>query len=402
MDFDLVSAYSARISWGGDFEAKNVTCYREGFSTSASCQSGELAVIVLNLFPDLSYNVMIESKQGEIREGTFSTASETSPNMKNLYKSLQNSDGIYDTTRLDKRVHDIFLAHFSSVVKPGDQILASVNVNGAQQEVMTVAVPDGSKVSVEDTSNSNLFLPFSKDNQDTMQAVTLVGGSDEATLAYDREIDAFGYGGEMYKVGDKFEMFGRTVTVADGSIVLLFSDTVMKTWPFQPAKALAVVGSAGSNFMTNLTAKVVNLVGSKADGETGSTYNSAWVHNTTDSTTMEITRMIHTLDEASENATLSLGVLHTDSNSNTFIEPCVQCSYDATTISAQNANDVTTSATFQSTGLSFDTDEASIYFGANQTFRIAFTDGTPATLKIESLDSVSGEYLTRFECSDSA
>lgn len=401
MDFDLVSAYSARISWGADFQAKNVTCFRDGFSTSASCEPGSLAIVVVNLFPGLVYNVAIESSdEQQVIEGSFITEKESTPEMGNLYESLKNADGVYDTTRLDKRVHDIFLEHFSTFVKSGDEIIASVTVNGSPQEITTVAVTDGSKITVQDSSK--LFLPFSKDNTKPMQAVTLVGESDEATLAYDREVDAFGYGGEMYKVGDKFEMFGRTVTVADGSIVLIFADTVMKAWPFQASKALAVVGSAGSNFMTNLTANVVNLVGQKVDGETGSTYNSAWVHNTTDSTTMEITRMVHTLDETSENATLSLGVLHTDANSNQFLEPVIQSTYDATTISAQDANDATASATFQSTGLSFDTDEASIYFGANQTFRIAFTDGTPSTLKIESLDSVSGEYLTRFECSDAS
>ena len=400
MDFDLISAYSARVSWGADFQAKTVHCFREEFSTSAKCEASELAVVVVNLYPDLTYNVVIESEDGETVQGSFKTATSIMPNMHNLYESLRKPDGIYNTTLLDKRVHDVFLAHFSEVVTSGDKILASVVVNGAPQEVLTEAVTDGKKFNVSE--GSKLFLPFSKDNKKLMQTVTLVGDSDEATLAYDTEADAFGYGGEMYTVGDKFEMFGRTITVADGSIVLLFSDTVAKTWPFQASKALAVVGAAGSNFMTNLTANVVNLVGSKVDGEEGSTYSSAWVHNTTDSSTMEVTRLVHTLNDTSTDATLSLGVLHTDANSNTFIEPVIQCSYDATTISTQDTSDTTTSATFESTGLSFDTDAASIYFGSGRNFRIGFSDGTPALLQIQSLDSVSGEYVTRLEVSDSA
>ena len=400
MDFDLISAYSARVSWGAGFQAKAVHCCREGFSTSARCESGEFAVIVLNLYPDLTYNVVIESQQGEIVEGSFRTKTDTNPCIDNLYESLRKPDGIYNTTLLDKRVHDIFLAHFSEVVRSGDKILASVVVNGVTQDVLTEAVTDGQKYAVG--QGSKLFLPFSKDNKKLMQTVTLVGDSDEATLAYDTEANAFGYGGEMYTVGDKFEMFGRTITVADGSIVLLFADTVAKTWPFQATKALAVVGAAGSNFMTNLTANVVNLVGSKVDGAEGSTYSSAWVHNTTDSSTMEVTRFVHTLNDTSTDGALSLGVLHTDANSNTFIEPVIQCSYDATTISTQNTSDTTTSATFESTGLSFDTDSARIYFGSAKNFRIGFSDGTPALLQIQSLDSVTGEYVTRLEVSDSA
>lgn len=407
MDFDLISAYSVRTYWKADFKAAFVNCRGDNFSISAKCNENDATFVIVNLEPSTTYTVRISDVEGkETLSSSFTTSEEQSPNLNNLYQAIRRTDGVYDTTRFEKKLHDVFLENFSNIVSSGDVILASVVVNGVPQEVETVAVREGSSMTLDLENQKNLFLPFSTDNKSSLQTVTLESSSNNAsnnavTLAYDREENAFGYGGDMYGVGDKFDLFGKMVTVADGSIVLIFSDTVAKAWPFDPSKALSVVGAAGSHFMTNITTNVLNVVGQKVDGEKGSTYNSAWVHNSTDSSTQEISRMVHELDENSENATLSIGVLHTDSNANKFIEPTISMAHDTTVISTQ-ANDTTSSATFQSAGLSFDTDTASIFFGASKNFKIAFTDGTPALLQIQSLDSTSGEYVTRLEVSDSS
>jgi len=404
MDFDLISAYSVRAYWKGEFKAAFVECRGDTYSNSAKCQDGDAAFVIVNLEPSTTYSVRVsDAERFETLESTFTTNDKENPNLANLYEGIRRPDGVYDTTRFEKNVHDVFLENFSQIVGNGDTILASVTVNGVPQDVETVAVREGSPMKLE--NQKNLFLPFSTDNKSALQTVTLqhteTGKQQEdVTLAYDRAENEFGYGGDMYGVGDKFELFGKMVTVADGSIVLLFSDTVAKAWPFDSTKALAVVGSAGSHFMRNITASVMNIVGEKADGEKGSTYNSAWVHNTTDSTTQEVSRMVHEVDETTENATISIGVLHTDGNSNQFIEPTLAMRYDATVISAQDAADATASATFESTGLSFDTDAAAIYFGAAKNFRIQFSDGTPSVLQIQSYDSGLLDYVTRQEFSD--
>lgn len=403
MDFDLVSAYSVRAFWKADFKAGFVQYTSDNFSETAKCNENDAAFVIVNLDPSTTYSVtVIGTNTNETLSGSFTTNQTTSPSLENLYKGIRRPDGVYDTTRFEKTLHDVFLKNFSNIVTSGDEILTSVVVNGVHHEVETVAVQEGSSMTVREKDQKHLFLPFSTDNESFMQTVTLSHVlNDDVTLAYDRDENQFGYGGDMYGVGDKFELFGQMVTVADGSIVLIFSDVVAKAWPFDPSKALSVVGAAGSHFMRNITTNVLNVVGQKVDGEKGSTYNSAWVHNTTDSSTQEISRMVHELDETSENATISIGVLHTDSGANQFIEPTLAMTHDTTIISTQDENEATASATFQSTGLSFDTDAASIFFGSSKNFRIAFTDGTPALLQIQSLDSTSGEYITRLEVSDS-
>lgn len=412
------SAYSVKVSWefpsASGFVAK---CFNKTESFVSICTIN--SVVFVNLSPGTEYEICVSSKENETAEKvsqTFMTCTSDAPKLDNLYESIRYEDGTYDATHFNKEVHDIFLKYFNTIVKNGDKIYASVVYNGSQKNVQTRAVIEGSVTNVSGTEN--LFLPFSKDVKGS-QVVTLkkdllpnsleeefelveTSGSTNVDLVYDPETDTFGMGGKTYGIGDRFSLFGRMVTVADGSIVLVFENTVALSYPFSATTALDVVTDLGSQFAKNVTCNVLNVVGAKTTGASGTTYSSGWIHNTDTSTTTETTRIVHTLDDNEENGTISIGVLHTDLSSNTFIEPVIQCSYDSTTISAQDASDNTTSTTINSTGLSFDSDDAAIYFGASQTFRIKFTDGTPAVLSFESYDSGSGSYVVRTEISDSS
>lgn len=400
MSVDLISAYSARVAWSPALNITAVVCTGLNFYDHLKIEKSTSITTIVNLKPESSYTVKLVCGTDVKFETRVDTCPEDSPCLDNLYAGLRNRDGIITTTQLNKEVHDVLVKNFSSIVESGDTIVATVSINGVPKEITTSAVTNGSTISID--NDNNIFLPFSTENTD-MQTATLKSESGEATLAYDPEDDSFGYGGEMYRVGDKFEMLGKSVTVGYGSIVLVFADTVAKTWVFPASNAASVsAGSAGSNFTSNLTASVMNLVATKADLESTSTYNSTWAHNTDDNTTVEMTRMVHTIDEASANATLSLGVRHLDASSNYYIEPIIQGSYDATTISSQDAADATASATFTYEGLRFDTEDAAVYFGASQEFRIRFVSGTPSFLQMQSYDSGSTSYITRMEISDAA
>ena len=398
MYFDLISAYSCRISWVSSTEkVEKIECFRDGFYQSALFENDDVSVVIVNLEPGLEYTVKVSAGDKCITD-TFETCSEEEPCLENLYSGLKNQDGQVNTKSLNKKVHDIFVENFSKIVNSGDSILANVSVNGVSKEIETVAVRDGDKLDVESTS---VFLPFSKENNSFMQTATLVKNNEEAVLSYDREEDAFGYGGEMYKVGDKFEMFGQMVTVGDGSIVLIFADTVARTWGFSQGRAEAVVaGTAGSSFTSNVTAQVFNsLMEFEVDVSSGSTYQSSWAVDPTNSTVSEVTRFVHTINQDGRDGLLSLGVLHTDASDNVFIEPTIQSAYDYTSISSQDESDATRSAVFRSTGLQFDNDDAAVYFGANQQFRIIFSEEevgvTPDTLKIEYFNGT--EYVAKTE-----
>lgn len=397
MQFDLVSGYSARASWSDQLSVSIVECYAESFRTVSKCEESDNSVVIVNLTPGTSYTLQLTLQDGTNVRDVFETCPMGALCLENLYQSTRREDGVYDTTRFDKATHDAFVSHFSEVVQAGDKILAPVSLRGTKRDLLTTAVKDGTTLDIVD--NSSLFLPFSRGHEN-VQTVTLRRGAEESTMVYDASCNSVCYHGVPYAVGDSMEVFGKMVTVGDDSIVLVFSDVVAKTFTFTATQALSVVGTSGSSFMKNQVCNVANLIASKITGAKGDTSASCWVHDTDLSTTEEITRMIHTVDETSAFATLSLGVLHTDASSNKFIEPTLQLSSTSTTISAQDSSDATRSALFESTGLSFDSDDSAVYFGASKQFRIKFSDGSPAFLQVQSSDGAGG-YVTKTEFSDS-
>lgn len=418
LQFELKSAFSVKISWDSFDEADAYTVQWTQSSAQKETTISTPAIALVNLEPDTSYDVRVTSASSNtVLSDGFQTCSLEDPHLENLYASVRLEDGTYDATQFDKSVHDVFLKYFNDIVQNGDTIYASVILKGAPKNIETRAVVEGSTTEV--VGDQNLFLPFSKDSggaqivtlsnsvpiddvettpeSDVPVAQDLSGGVE---LLYTPESDAFTIGNNVYGVGDKFNLFGKMVTVADGSIVLVFEDTVAKVYPFNTSTASNVVGTLGSQFAKNYTCNVINVVGSKTTGVSGDTYSSSWVYDTEADTIAEATRIVHQIDEDSANGTISIGVRHTDANSNTFIEPVVACTSGSTTISAQDDSDNTVSTTIDPTGISFDTDDACIYFGAAQKFRIIFRDGTPSTLAIESYDADTGTYMTRSEFSD--
>lgn len=359
------------------------------------------------------------SESGTEVSGSVRTWPLEDPHLENLYSSVRLEDGTYDATQFDKTVHDVFLKYFNDIVENGDTIYTSVILKGAPKKIETRAVVEGSTTDV--SGDENLFLPFTTDSDgaqivtfnntvpDTDDEVTTDADAEVAEkyptnveLLYTPESDSFTIGGKVNGVGDKFSLFGKMVTVADGSIVLMFEDTVAKAYPLSTTTASNVVGPYGSQFAKNYTCNALNVVRSQTTGVAGNTSSSSWVYDTDTDTTAEATRIVHTIDKNSASANLSIGVRHTDADSNAFIEPVIACASQSTTISAQDDSDNTVSTTIDSTGISFDTDGAFKNFGAAQKFRIIFRDGTPSTLAIESCDADTGTYMTRSEFSDAS
>ncbi|CAM9101487.1 unnamed protein product [Ectocarpus sp. 12 AP-2014] len=381
LQFELKSAYSVKISWEPVEGSETYTVQWTQASVQKEATISTASIALINLEPDTPYEVRVESAPSNpILAYSFQTWPLEDPHLENLYASVRFEDGTYDATQFDKTVHDVFLKYFNDIVDDGDTIYASVILKGAPKTIETRAVVEGSTTGV--VGDENLFLPFSKDSEGA-QVVTLSNSvrtddgettaaadvaatqdsGDDVQLLYTPESDTFTIGGEVYGVGDRFSLFGKMVTVADGSIVLVFEDTVAKAYPFNTTTASNVLGSLGSHFAKHFTCNVINVVGSKTTGASGDTSTSSWVYDTETDTIAEATRIVHTIDEDSANGTLSIGVRHTDANANAFIEPVIQCAPGATTISAQDDSGNTVSTTFDSSGISFDTDDACITSG---------------------------------------
>jgi len=106
----------------------------------------------------------------------------------------------------------------------------------------------------------------------------------------------------------------------------------------------------------------------------------------------EVSRVIHGISSNLESGYLSMLTLSTDGLDQSL--PKTISTYpNCTEIRAGG-----TIATISPSGLSFDSDDSAIFFGGNKEFKLVFEPTSPSRLLIQSYDSSTLSYTTRFSC----
>ncbi|CAM9737488.1 unnamed protein product [Phaeothamnion confervicola] len=206
----------------------------------------------------------------------FVTESEHSPHFERLYESIKRPDGSYDATVLDEASHDRFLKHFRDFVQTGDILETPIKLHGAKRTVTATAVAESGSFDVKDSQH--VILPFSP--QSGSGKVFLSRNGNSRTVKYSDSTNSITVEGKTYSIGDRFQMLGRTVTVADGSIVLVFSDSVVGSYPHSAATASAVTSTYGSNFVRDFTANAGYMMATKDEGSAASSNISGMIYDT--------------------------------------------------------------------------------------------------------------------------
>ena len=128
-------------------------------------------------------------------------------------------------------------------------------------------------------------------------------------------------------------------------------------------------------------------------------YNSTFVHDDDLNDTQEIARETVTMEEDAESAEMTLGTLHTNPSVLKSIQPVICTSALKTNINTISGDGLTSCKfTLDSTGLSWDSNDTSLYFSSSKTFRIRFIEkdgSTPSKLLIEGYSG--SEYIIKHE-----
>ena len=109
----------------------------------------------------------------------------------------------------------------------------------------------------------------------------------------------------------------------------------------------------------------------------------------------EFSRFTYGVDSLKESGVISIKALRTDSSGTQNLPTIITTTPSSTKIvTTDDTGNVT--ATFGTDGLSFDSDTSSIFFGESSTFRIKYEPTAPARLLFQSLNTISGEYDTKY------
>ena len=337
---------------------------------------------VLNATPGTKSIVKVQSELSS----KFATVEVETPRMtvefmRKFYASRKTDDGIFDLEGVKNET--VVYLRKNSILKSGQE----VKVSRDEKSITMSVVVSGDTVPLKGGRNMYVVPDFSVDVD---QYICLEDRSHFShVIEFDKSESYVKYKDGVYPHGATFSVETQKISVVQGSIILVVENDIADFPGGNPAATQVL--TSGDLVVRDLVMRCSSQVTQKVAGETTYGRNSFFVYNPEDGTTKECTRVTHGLNDAGDTGSMSIGVLYEDALMNTLSSDPTK-----TSISARNASEVVT-ATFNTAGLSFDSDNGNIYFGADKDFRVHFEDKAgldPAMLQIQSLSDDS--YVTRF------
>ncbi|ACH46858.1 unknown [Feldmannia species virus] len=297
--------------------------------------------------------------------------------MVRFYQSRKSSNSNYDLRHVSPR--NVEYLRKNNILGSGEVL----EVRQSAQPISVVEAGTYFELSKLVQHNLGMYLvPNFKSDVTQLQSVCVQDlNSTSHVLEFDQSESFVKYKDRLLHSGDTFLMGNFRAVYVQGSILLeVSSDTAQK------------VETAGDLTIRDVTMRSCSQVTTKSvDAETMS-YTKHLVYDPDTGVTTEFARVGHGLS-ADGLGEFSVDLLHSDTLVNVL-----SADTSTTRITTTQDDDVSMQTTFDSSGLSFDSDNGSIYFGAGKDFRIHFSDAVsddPAMLKVQSLSDTTGEYVTR-------
>jgi hypothetical protein len=212
-------------------------------------------------------------------------------------------------------------------------------------------------------------------------------------ILFDEAQDYIAVRGKRYNFGDSVPILGETCTLVKGSLILVFDDGFPQSFPFGTAEASQVL-QCGNLIVRDTVCRSIYQVADKVSGDTTTGEINFYVYEKDSNVTMQATSMAFSMNDAKTESSITLIGLYTNDNGTKTMEDIMQIAPESVVIQCQDSNESMTT-TIDSSGISFNADSGSIFFGQNKEFKIAYTPPTgieTAILSIEAKNSTTGEY----------
>ena len=396
------SPVTAKVSWAQDFKAESyeISLFEDNKQLQSMSIMNPMAVL-LNLTPGTRYEVHVKalygnaSVQGTVAKRRF----RTDPCDGNALQAVaahvtkfdkEGNQRIFDFRNLGPSFKHI-RRHIESMVPQGEIIALRFAVGKHLLEEKLRLGHVGQSIDISQFADDHIYVPF----YSAGQTCELFNNDHHTALRY--EETAMNVDGVRVPFGQACLIAGRTARIFRGSAVIIFDDVAQEAFPQSRAVAAGIF-DAGMVKTSSLLSRNVVFVAEKSSG-ISQVKNSFFVKD--GSSFQEVTRESVGIDSSGSFATYGVGVLRTDDVGVKTIEPVVETSSVLTQIStlSSTASNASTTALFvDASGLFWDRDDASLYFGSLKKFRIKYEaedSENAARLVIQSLEA--NQYETKIE-----
>lgn len=265
----------------------------------------------------------------------------------------------------------------------GDLLKVDVRMNSTSFQTEARLVKNGDTVRSSD-NDRNIYLPFGFSEED--QVVVFESGENRETLHYDVSTKTLKVDDSRYGFGDSFVLGGRRVALAEGSVVIIMEDSLPLVFP-QDGVQQEITVESGTVVSGSMMAK--SFIQVKQKESRGNTEVNSYVFSYDPETDerLGVSQIERTVDDAMTSSECTWKTVNTEKVLNNTLK------YGPSEVSIESASgSVISTSTVNNTGLSFSSDESSIFFGPSCQFKISYDDGK---VLVQHLDSSTGTYVTK-------
>ena len=362
----------------------------EVFLNGRSLGNHDYKIHIGNTEPSTTHDITVKSREDSNLHLEVRTPEMNVESMTRLYRSKKTPEGLHDLSQLPQSVVKYMRQY--KILGSGDTVVVNGQVGSKTGPYKTIVSYAGESC---DLTEGNLYIVPDFDKDET-QFVSF----DSDIVEFDNSESAVTFHGKKYLHGEMFDIQNSIITVGRGSLILLI-DLIDN--PREFTESAEQVLNSGDLVVRDIVLRSMSQVVEKLSGETTIGLNSFFVYDYDTGQTTECTRIKHGLSDDGNTGSVDFDVLYTDTSSAQTMFNTFSSNAEQTSIKTRNVAGDVVSATFSNDGLSFDVDSGGVYFGAGKEFRIQFNPKSgldPNSLKIQSLDDASGEYITRFLVTD--
>ncbi len=300
-----------------------------------------------------------------------------------MYERLRG--GVIDISEMDDSVSHGFKEFITENGESGDILRVNVEISNRDYNTEARLVKSGETIESA-SSDKNIYLPFGFRKED--QWVKISSGDRSETLTYEKDSQSLVVGNQKYGFGESFVLGGRRVVLAKGSVVIVLEDSLPLAFP-EDGTQTEITLDAGT--VTMGVTMATNFIQIREKEDSGSTSVSSHVlmfDNSTDER-LAVTEITKTIDESLTTGKCTWRSL---GPTKTLVDTM---DYDPSGVNIHSLDPRGTtlnSSSIDTTGLSFSSDDSSIFFGKSSQVRLSYLDDQ---IVVQFIDRDSGEYVTK-------
>ncbi len=302
-----------------------------------------------------------------------------------MYDRLRG--GVIDLSRMDEtdpstRGFKEFLAENGET---GDVLRVNVEISdrGFSTEARLVKSGD----TIQSTSgDNNLYLPFGYREGDQWVKIQAGSGGRSETLRFDGDTETLVVGSDAYGFGESFVVGGRRVVLARGSVVVILEDSLPLAFPEDGIQEEVTLDSGTVAMGVTVASAFLQVREKEEVGDTSVSSHVLMLDPATDE------RLVVTEIDKSVDDSLTLGrcTWRTAGPDKSLVDTL---DYDASGVRIHSVSGtVLNSSRVDTTGLSFSSNDSSIFFGSSSQVRLAYSDDK---ILVQFRDGDTGEYVTK-------